>query len=477
MNDDFLNRLRKAPPPEFLKELKARLERQPPLPPVRRRSGFGRGLVVGILVTALSFATASVSITGWPTSPRQFFSAPVEYLAQSIKHRDESGQGEDQTHVKAVPLGPAWFPTHVNAQPASANDVDRSSASAAAAPPAAPAGANTTSTQPVSADSAGARATASGAIAKSFGLQLGVQRQLDAFARSNSSSARVVVNLVQLTDNTVFAGLCGSVNDINSLPHIIETTHRITSNPACTTARPYDIMELKLGYLAAVLARSRLYAPMNLSAHELFLALARRVPDPTHAGRIIDNPYTTWNEINPALPYDSIQFYGPPPNSPEGRLAAALLLDEGCDTFRNTPSFEQSCREMRTDSHYSDGAGRGNLWEVLNITPTALGIVSLNNFQAVQTNFNANPIDGVAPDYAAIAARHYPASAAIYMYAASYNFRSQYPTSIKQLVLDAISPDSANRRAYDSVWGFVQLDEAESAVTHAWMEARKTVQF
>src|SRR5581483_5053868 len=116
MNDDFLHRLRKSPPPGFLNELKARLDRQPRLSHPRR-SGFGRGLIVGFLVAGVAFAVTSVSLTGLPTSAAQFFSAPVQFFGRITAGYGSADREANHTQIKAVPLSP-WFPTPVTAQPA-----------------------------------------------------------------------------------------------------------------------------------------------------------------------------------------------------------------------------------------------------------------------------------------------------------------------------------------------------------------------
>src|SRR5258708_29352723 len=112
MNDDFLHRLRKEPPPGFLAELKDKLDRQS-APARPRRLSFSRGLFVGLLLATTAFAVTSLSINSAPKSLRAFLAAPVEFVA-----RMSSGpsQSEDHQHHGRAPLGPAWLPTHVAPQ-------------------------------------------------------------------------------------------------------------------------------------------------------------------------------------------------------------------------------------------------------------------------------------------------------------------------------------------------------------------------
>jgi PBP superfamily domain len=485
MNDDFLHRPRKAPPPEFLADLKARLDRQPKILAARRRSGFVRGMLIGFLVAGVSFALASVSLTGWPTSARQFFGAPLHYMAQFLGRGNESEQ-EKSPHVKAQPLGPALFPIHGNAQTASAPDTAWATATATgpgAAPGTASAGALSTSSSEAQTAAAGTGGAKQPAPQPS-GTQIGVQRDIHSFMQANLRGSWIAPRLVNLPDAEIVTAMCDPVAPSPSpRPTMIATTHRITSSePGCRLRQhPGKVMEFKLGYQAVVLARSKLYT-MYLSPRMLYLALARRVPDPANPNELIDNPYTTWSSTWPGststLPDDRIQVYGPALDSPQGRLAVQLLLDMGCNTFpriaalreTNEPEFDAACRQIRTDGLYAEVPQHADLIEMLNMNPTALGVLSLQGFQAVQNRLNANPISDAAPEYAALGSQRYPLSRTLYFY--MHIWSDTWP---RQYFDDVLNPSFYEMR--DPPWGFVPLDEAESALNRANFEARKYVQF
>ena len=479
MNDDFLHRLRKAPPPGFLAELKDRLDRQPLVrqPKVTRerpRIGFGRGMIVGFLIAGVSFAVASVSLTGgWPTSAREFWSAPVEYLVQAWERHHDSEQEVERVPVKAQPLGPAWFPTHATAQPASGPYPDTDSAEAIATPVGP--SSNTTATSAPAANGGGAQAVAK----SSSSYKIGAQRDVYSFLQSTLHN----INVVELSGADSFGGLCGTYNARLPLLDYVVAAHRITTDPACKSQHYPRILELKLGYLAVALVRSKLYAPMPLTPRTLFLALARRVPDPADPSRLIDNPYTTWSSISSgsgsALPEDAIQVYGPPQDSPEGRLAVELLLDAGCNTFpslvtpreQNDPEFESACRELRTDGHYARAPQRTDLVEMLNINPTALGVVSLQWFQAVKNKLNANPVSDISPEYSALSSQSYPLAETLYFYTEGM------PVFWMRSLFDNLLTPSFYDITREPAWGFVPLDEPERAINRRDFEAQKFIQF
>lgn len=70
-----------------------------------------------------------------------------------------------------------------------------------------------------------------------------------------------------------------------------------------------------------------------MTKKDLYLALARSVPDPKGGKTFVDNPYTTWKEVNPALPDMEIEVMGPPPTSGTRDAFDELAMEGGCKTF------------------------------------------------------------------------------------------------------------------------------------------------
>jgi len=473
MNDEFLHRLRKAPPPEFLNGLKARLDRQPKLPHPRR-PGFGRGLIVGFLVAGVAFAVTSVSLTGLPTSTAQFFSAPVQFFSRIITGQGSGDREADHTQIKAVPLSP-WFQTPITMQPASAPESGRTS-------PVSP------GTDSASATGAGASATSSGAVVQPTFLTASIAVQDELFPMIQSTLPERVggirINLITKPAKEVFASLCKSSYPYKD-PYLVITTQHAAADPACQREQRTSIVELNFGYQAVMLVRSKLYGPLNLSSRDLFLALAQKVPNPEHPDVLIDNPYTTWNQLDPALPYDAIQIYGPMRDSPEGRLAAKLLLDAGCNTFatlsalrgRDEAAFETACRTLRTDRAYQEFApGKPGLTDMLAVAPTALGITEFGT-RIPSGGLIMNPLDGIAPDYPAVAAHTYPASRALYVYLTAYNINSLGDYWANNILWSIMNPWALPTKEAGNLWGFVHLNDTERAATLANLKNQKTVPF
>ena len=494
MNDDFLHRIRKTPAPEFLTGLKAKLDRQPLAPPPRRRWTFTRGLLAGLMLGGAAFAITAVSLTGGrPDSLRSFLSAPVQALARLMPGGGTdagAGAGEhperaSQTH--AVPLGPVWLPTHpaVDGGPPGQPKVPTESTSLAAP---GKGGSNSGRDQTVarSGGVAGTNTTltawASLKVLTTPRLQPMVSLAADHVAKAyGTGSIKIETGTGQ---GNPFERLCPSrTADID----VIELTRRITREEyaGCNAPRSWGVVEVKLGYQALILARARLYGPLKVSARDLFLALARRIPDPNQAEGLINNHSATWNEVDGTLPYDPIQIFGPAIGSTSARLVAELLLEPGCNTYAwiaalrqsNPDRYQEICGSLREDAAYRPNDN--SAWNFVNFlatNPTAVGIFNLSDLRQLQDGLAAIPIDGVAPDTFSIANSSYPAARPLYLYLSASG--SQGNQLLVSFVSNSMAPNYYPSYGRDPEgWGFVMLEQTEINQGVAIARERRELKF
>jgi phosphate transport system substrate-binding protein len=262
---------------------------------------------------------------------------------------------------------------------------------------------------------------------------------------------------------TAFANLC-EMDLKNKGADFVELTRRVA--PSDLRNCPYPISELKVGHQAVVLARSKLYGPLKVSTRDLFLALARQVPVPTDPTNLMDNPNTTWNQVDSALPYDRIQILGPMLGSAQGKLAAALLLEAGCNTYpwiaelRETDyaRYEEICTSPRIDGFYEESPlGIGTNTENLERNPTVLGVLTLSEFEWAKSRLVANPIDDIEASPETVVSDTYPASRTLYLYT---NVEARF-LNTNWLVGAFLHPNQYGD--YYNDWGFVKLNAAEHA--------------
>ena len=89
---------------------------------------------------------------------------------------------------------------------------------------------------------------------------------------------------------------------------------------------------MKVGYDGIVLANSKKSEKFELTRKDIFLALAKDIPDGD--GKLIPNPHKTWKDVNAALPAIKIEVLGPPPTSGTRDAFVELAMEGGCKKFK-----------------------------------------------------------------------------------------------------------------------------------------------
>ena len=97
----------------------------------------------------------------------------------------------------------------------------------------------------------------------------------------------------------------------------------------CQSNGVTEIIEVQIGYDGIVVANSVNATPMNLSRKDIFLALAAKVPG-AEEGKLIENPYTSWTQVNASLPDTEIEDIGPTPTCVICSWAATHFWDKRC---------------------------------------------------------------------------------------------------------------------------------------------------
>lgn len=207
-------------------------------------------------------------------------------------------------------------------------------------------------------------------------------------------------------------------------PDITNSSRRITQSEVddCQANGVAEVVEVKIGYDGIVLSNANGAPTYSLTRPQIFLALAKNVPDPAGGGALIPNPYRTWADIDASLPSARIEVLGPPPTSGTRDAFVELVMQAGCESFAEIASLEGdaqqiACHTMREDGSFIEAGENDNLIvQKLEANPDALGIFGYSfldqNFDKVQGSF----VDGVAPEFEAIADGSYPVSRPLYFY-------------------------------------------------------------
>jgi phosphate transport system substrate-binding protein len=210
-------------------------------------------------------------------------------------------------------------------------------------------------------------------------------------------------------------------------PDITNSSRRIKQSEyeQCQQNGVKEIVEVKIGYDGIVLANSKKVAPMKLTRKDIFLALARKVPDPAGGEKVIPNPYKTWKDVNPSLPDQTIEVLGPPPTSGTRDAFVELCMEAGANEFKwvkalskaDSKNYKAIAHTVREDGAYIEAGENDNLIvQKLEANPNAVGIFGFSFLDQNMDKIHGSYVDGVQPTFDAIADGKYPVSRPLYFY-------------------------------------------------------------
>ncbi len=253
-------------------------------------------------------------------------------------------------------------------------------------------------------------------------------------------------------------------------PDITNASRRIKASEVATCAENgvTEITEVKIGYDGIVLANSIEAQPFDLSLRDIFLALAANVPDGN--GGTMPNPYTTWAEVNPALPAIKIEVMGPPPTSGTRDAFSELAMEGGCKTFdwiaalkkEDKSAYKALCHTLREDGAYVEAGENDNLIvQKLAANPDALGIFGYSFLEQNSDLVQGSMINGVAPEFEAISTGEYPVSRSLFFYVKNAHV-GQVP-GIEEFLAEFTSEDTWGEYGYLGEKGLIPMGEDEMA--------------
>ena len=207
-------------------------------------------------------------------------------------------------------------------------------------------------------------------------------------------------------------------------PDIANSSRRIRASELelCAKNGVTDVIEVKIGYDGIVVANANAAPRFELTRQQLFLALAKQVPDPAGSGRLVANPYRRWSDIDASLPAEPIEVLGPPPTSGTRDAFVELVMDVGCESLPAIEALEgaarqAACQTLREDGAFIEAGENDNLIvQKLESNPDALGIFGYSFLDQNHDKVQGSIIDGVAPEFDAIADGSYPVARPLYFY-------------------------------------------------------------
>jgi phosphate transport system substrate-binding protein len=203
----------------------------------------------------------------------------------------------------------------------------------------------------------------------------------------------------------------------------------------------------------------------QLSLRQLWLALAKQVPP---NGKLTDNPYRAWADIDAALPAERIEVLGPPPTSGTRDAFVELAMEGGCKTFPEIAALKKSdkaafkfvCHAIREDGAYVEAGENDNLIvQQLRANPRALGIFGFSFLEQNRDVIQGSAIDGVAPDFESNSNGSYPVSRSMYFYVKAAHV-GVIPR-IEDFIDTFMAEDVSGTYGYLTDKGLIPLDDDE----------------
>jgi len=261
---------------------------------------------------------------------------------------------------------------------------------------------------------------------------------------------------------------CGGVGVDH--PDIVNASRRIKDSEVktCEQNGVKDILEVMIGYDGIIIANSKSSPKYQLSVKDVYLALAKDIPDPKGGESLVPNSYKTWKEVNPALPDKKIEVLGPPPTSGTRDAFAELAMEGGCKKFdwikaikdKDETKYKGICHTIREDGAYIEAGENDNLiLQKLQANPNALGVFGYSFYEQNTDKVQASTVDGVAAEFETIADSSYPISRPLYFYAKKAHM--DVIKGMKEYIAEFTSDKAWGDEGYLADKGLIPMPEDE----------------
>jgi len=253
-------------------------------------------------------------------------------------------------------------------------------------------------------------------------------------------------------------------------PDITNASRRIKLSECemCKKNGVEDIIEVKIGYDGIVVANAKKSAPLKLTQKDIYLALAKEIPDPKGGEKLIPNPNKTWKDVNAALPAVKIEVLGPPPTSGTRDAFVELAMEPGAKTFswikdmkaKDKAKYKAICHTIREDGAYVEAGENDNLIvQKLVANPDALGVFGFSFLDQNTDKIQGSFIDGVGPTFESIANGSYPLSRPLFFYVKKAHI--QVIPGTKEYLVEFTSEKAWGPEGYLAEKGMIPMPDKE----------------
>ncbi len=245
----------------------------------------------------------------------------------------------------------------------------------------------------------------------------------------------------------------------------------------CTENGVEGVIEVKIGYDGIVIANAIDAAPIDMRLKDIYLAFAKQVPVSDTDCTLQPNPYTNWQDINPDLPPQTIEAYGPPPTSGTRDAFVEIAMEGGAKTIpclavlrkNDKKAFGNIAHTLREDGKWIDGGENDNaLVQTLVNTPSAIGVFGYSFLDQNTDKIKGGYVDGAEPSFENISSGVYPVSRSLYFYLKKDHVGKT--PGLQEYALEFTSEEASGPGGYLEDIGLVPLTDAERAKVRADVE-------
>ena len=212
-----------------------------------------------------------------------------------------------------------------------------------------------------------------------------------------------------------------------------------------------SVTELTVGIDGIVLANSTTKPAMNITVSQLYLALAKMVKI---NGKMVENPYKKWSDIDSSLPSTKIEVLGPPPSSGTRDALISLVMKKGAKSFGIKD--KKYYKILREDGAFIEAGENDNLIvRKLTANPNAFGIFGYSFLEENNSVVNGSHINGIAPTYETIADFKYPVARYLYLYIKRENIKTT--PGMKDFIKEYTSTDALDEEGYLAERGLIAM--------------------
>ena len=232
-----------------------------------------------------------------------------------------------------------------------------------------------------------------------------------------------------------------------------------------------DIIEIVVGNDGISFAHSVNSPDADFTKEQLWRALAAKV---AVDGKLVENPYKKWSDIDSSLPNKKIEILVAPPTSGTRDAWNSLVMAKGCTKTAKSiyeadgKKAKKECVKIREDG-YAVEAGENDTLIVQKLTsnPDAYGFFGYSYLVANKDKIKASAVNGVKPSLQGIQDYSYPIARPLFFYVKKAHV-GVIP-GIEEFLKEFTSKKAMSNRGYLAQIGLVPLasDKYQSTRTAA----------